>query len=216
MYMALEYNPYHSGAVPTELRMKIAGRDGHESAEHVVVTWDPGIRPVRVDDDTMLLNCEVKINNTWGMSAFVMVGAKITSLVTSNGAAVGMLSVKFSEKPGQRGFAIDGLPKEFASSDPDNETMPEYFCRVGLFAGEPRISGGMHMIPLDSDVNSDRILESLKCHDGTTPGAFCEKAMNDGAYGPYWLQCYLYACHDHADVDLSVWKSKDRHSEEGY
>lgn len=216
MYMALEYNPYHSGCVPTELRMKISGRDGNCAAEHAVVTWDPGIRPARIDDDTMLLNCEVKVNNTWGMSAFVMAGARITSLVTDNGSAIDLLSVKFSEKPGQRGFVIGGLPRKHMSADPAHETISEYFCRNGLFAGEPRLSGGMHLVPFDEDVNSDLILDFLKRHEGTPLGAFCEKAMNDKIGNPYWLQCYLYACQDHADVDLSVWKSKDLHDRKDY
>ena len=213
MYMTLEYDPRYSHGTPAELRMKIQTQDG---PEHAVVTWGPWDKPVRVDDGTMRLTCDAKVNRTGGLAAFVMYGAAITSVVTDNGAEIMITSLRFSENTAHAGFSIDRLPRTFRSADPKNEKLPEYFCRKGLFVGEPKLCGGMHELAFDGDVSSERIESFLKQHPDGMLGAFCTAARLDKNNNPYWLQCYLYACQDHADVDLSVWKSKDRHDKEDF
>lgn len=211
MYMTMEFNPFSSGAVPKELRMKIQTHDG---PMHAVVTWDPENNPIRIDDETMMINCDIRVNRTHGVAAFVMYGSRITSVVTGNGASVEIRSLKFSENKDHAGFAVDGLPKTFVSADPVRESVPEYFCRKGLFVSEPKLCGGLHMLPFDEDVGTERIESFLKSHPDTPLGAFCSAAVPDRNGNPYWVQCYLYAHMDHASTDLSVWKSKDIHNGE--
>lgn len=211
MYMSIRYRPENGRSAPTELRMRICGRDGRNGSEHAVIRWEPGILPVPVSDGSMLLSCEAKLNGTWGMASFVMAGSEITSVVTDDRGAVRIESAVFSEKPGQRGFSADYLPYRFPSADPEREGIAEYFCRNGLFVGHPVSRGSMMLLPFHPDVSPDQLLEFTDRHPDTPLGAFCETILlTEKDRRPYWCLCYMYASQNYADTDLAVWRSKDR------
>lgn len=213
MYMTMEYKPLGQGPEgpfrPTSLNFKIQGPEGPRFAS---VTWEDS-DPIRVDEDTFLLSSETMLDGQHGFAAFAMQGARFLSC-TAHGA-VEIRSVKFSQSPGTAGFAADGLPVVTAGLSPQREYIREYLDRNGLFVLSAGDVGGMHAFRFDPDVTWERVQEFSARHPWNGLGAFCS-AMRTGPDGrPSWSLYYLYAHPEHAENDLSRWKSDDRNAAEG-
>lgn len=213
MYMTLEYKPLGTGPDgpfrPTALNLKMQGPDGPEFAR---VSWEAS-DPIRVDDDTYIMTADARVNGTGGYAAFAMQGSRFLSCLSDG--VVELRSLKFSQSPGLPGFSVDGLPAVTVGLSPDREYIREYLDRNGLFVQSTEDAGGSHALWFDTDVTWEHVQGFLARHPWNGLGTFCSAMRIENNGRPSWRLCYLYAHPEHAENDLSRWKSDDRHALEG-
>ena len=214
MYMTLEYKPLGNGPAgpfrPTALNMKVAGPDGPKFAR---ISWDPDTVPIDVDGETRLLCADAELDGQSGYAAFAMQGSRFLSCLSDG--AVELRSLKFSQSPGLPGFTADGLPAVTIGLSPEREYIREYLDRNGLFVQSTGDAGGIHALWFYPDVTWEHIQAFLEKHPWNGLGAFCSALHIENGGRPSWSLCYLYAHPEHAENDLSRWKSDDRYAREG-
>lgn len=207
MYMTLAYKSLGTGPDgpfrPTALNLKTCGIYGPEFTH---VDWDP-VEIIRVDDETSMIAADVRVNNASGLMACIMQGGRFLSCMSDG--AVELSSLKFSQSPGTPGFSIDGLPIVTTGLSPEREYIREYFDRNGLFVQSAENAGGSHALWFYPDVTWEHIQRFLTAHPWNGLGSFAHVLQFDHEGRIKQRLGYLYAHPEHAESDLSRWKSDD-------
>lgn len=214
MFMKMHYLPAYPGAMPVELRMKLQDQDGPRYAK---ITWDPcQMTKTCLDNGFIELTGEVLLDGAHGMAPYAMYSAKLLGLETKPETELAVQLLEFGGSARTTDcFTVisangNSVPTFRSENDPESG-ITGYFRSQSLFCREPVYLGGMYAVLFDGDVSIERIVDFMQDHPA---GLGCFSILLDQSPdgdGVIQRPCYLFAARDHAEMDVSVWRSRDRH-----
>lgn len=215
MFMKMHYLPAYPGAMPVELRIKLQDQDGPRYAE---IAWDPcQMTKTCLDNGFIEMTGKVLLDGAHGIAPYAMYGAKLLGLETKPETELAIQLLEFGGSARITNcFTVisaggNSVPTFRSEHDPESG-IAGYFNSKNLFCQAPVQIGGMYTVRFDGDVSVERIIDFMRDHPA---GLGCFSILLDQSPdGADIAQrpCYLFAARDHAETDISVWRSQDRHS----
>ena len=170
-----------------------------------------------LDNGLIELAGEVLLDGTHGMAPYAMYGARLLGLETKPETELAVQLLEFGSGAGATNcFTVisansDSVPAFRSENDPESG-ITGYFRSKDLFCGEPACLGGMYAVMFDDDISIERIIDFMQDHPA---GLGCFSIRLDRSENNIAITqrpCYLFTAKDHAETDVSVWRSQDRHS----